>query len=123
MQVEDYQPYIDTIVQALVGLLVVFVLGVIAALRSKLEAFINARTTAAQRETLHKLAKEAMALSESAWASGNGDAKMLAAIRYVSQRAGELGIDISPETIRGAVEKAVMDYNVQVKAKTGGAQP
>lgn len=116
MDAIDYRPYINMIVEGLIGLLVLFVLGMIAMLRSKLNAFIAARTTAAQRDTLHKLAMEAAALAESAWGAGGGQDKMLAAFRYVSKRAGDYGIDVSPETIKATIEKAVLEYNAQ-KAK------
>jgi len=110
------QPYIDEIVQALVGLLVVLVMGVIAELRARLKRWIDARTTAAQRETLHKLAAEAAAFAESMYSTGGGREKLQQASQYVSERAAALGIPVKGETILAAIEAAVLEYNAKVKA-------
>lgn len=117
----NYQPYIDQVVQALVGLLVVFVGGVLASLRVKAMALLTARTSAAERETLAKLAQEGMALVEAKYKALDGPAKLDEAINYVTARIPWAHIDAA--TIRAAVEKAVLDYNAKVKgqsATTGG---
>jgi Phage holin protein (Holin_LLH). len=113
------QAYIDQVVQALVGLLVVFVLGVIASLRVKVNAWLASRTTAQQREILHRLATEGMALAEATYASLDGPAKLNRALQYVVERASAYGIDVSVETIRAAVEKVVLEYNSKVKSGEG----
>jgi LL-H family phage holin len=115
---EHLQPYISTIVEALIGLLVAFVLGVVAMLRTKVMAWLEARTTVAQRDTLHKLANEAMALIESTFKDSNGPEKLNQAINYVTARVAWTGEDAT--TIRAAVEKAVLDYNVKVKSGVSG---
>src|SRR4051794_22780363 len=116
MILEQLQPYITTVVEALLGLLVTSILGFIAVMRGKLNAWLEAHTTAAQRETLARLAGEAAALVESAWKEqGNGPQKMKQAIDYVMKRAAELGITLNIVSIQAAVEKAVQDYNAQVK--------
>jgi LL-H family phage holin len=119
MNNELLQPYITTVLQALISLLVLFIMGVIAMLRTKVEIWLAARTTAAQRETLHRLAAEAMALAESTYGSLDGPAKLNNALTYVTKRAADLGIDISPQTVRAAIEKAVLDYNAKLKPEKG----
>lgn len=117
------QNTIDTVLSALANHLLELIFAVLVAyavsLRNRFTAWLKARTTAAQRETLHKLAAEAMAYAESAIGKEAGMIKLNAAITYVSDRAAALGIKVSPESIQAAIEKAVLDYNAQVKG--GGA--
>jgi len=121
MSIEELNPYIVAVVQALVGLLAASLLAGIAVLRGKVDKWLEARTTAAQRETLHKLAAEAMALAESAYGHLQGDAKLNQACRYVSARLGDIGIDVKPESIRAAIEAAVLEYNAKVKPTASAA--
>lgn len=112
---EILQPYIEQIVQALIGLLVVFVIGIVTLLRTKVNAWLVARTTAAQRDALNRLAQEGMALAEATYKSMDGPAKLNKAIAYVSARIAWSNID--EDQIRAAVEKAVLDYNARVKGQ------
>jgi hypothetical protein len=114
---ELIQPYIGTIVDALVGVLVVFVLGIVAMLRVKVTAWLETRTTAQQREILHRLATEAMALAESEYKDRGGPAKLDAALMYVIDRAAKYGINVGMDSIRAAIEKAVLDYNARTKPR------
>ena len=110
---------LDEIVQALAGLLVTLLLIMIHALHARIKRWIDARTTIAQRETLYRLAGEAMALSETLYGQLGGDEKLNQACRYVSSRIAELGFAVKPETIRAAIERAVLEYNLQVQAAKG----
>ncbi|OUS70316.1 hypothetical protein B1748_29210 [Paenibacillus sp. MY03] len=114
---ENLQPYIDTIVQALVGLLVSFLLGVLAMLRGKVQEWLETRTTVQQRDILHRLAGEAAALAEATYKDAGGPEKMNAAFAYVLQRAAVIGISVERESVQAAIEKAVMDYNTKVKGE------
>jgi LL-H family phage holin len=118
----ELQPHIDTIVQALVGLLVVFVLGVISKLRVKIEAWLEARTSSTQREVLHRMANEAQALIEATMRSSEGQYKLQKAEAYVKDKLDQLGIQISLVEIRAAIEKAVQDYNQQKGVATDAGQ-
>lgn len=110
------QSYIDQIVQALTGLLVVLTLGVIASLRVRINAWLATRTSAQQREILHRLAAEGMALAE-AELHGIGSAdKLDAALQYALGRLRALGLKLDALTVRAAIEKAVLDYNAAAKA-------
>jgi len=114
------QVYLDEIVQALVGVLVTVLLFTIHELQSRVRKWIEARTTIEQRDTLYRLAGEAMALSETLYAQLGGEEKLNQACRYVTSRVAELGFTVQPETVRAAVEGAVLTYNAQVKAGSGG---
>jgi hypothetical protein len=117
MVLEILQPYIDGIVGALVGLLVTFVLGVIASLRVKITAWLESRTNLQQREILHRLAQEGMAYAESVYKEYGGDRKLKEALAYLLDRASDYGIEVGKDAIRAAIEKAVLDYNAKVKEK------
>lgn len=110
------QSYIDQIVQALVGLLVVLALGVIASLRGRISAWLAARTSAQERELLHRLAEEGMALAEAKLRGIGAAEKLDAALQYALGRLRGLGLKIDVLTVRAAIEKAVLDYNAVVKS-------
>lgn len=118
--IEQLQPYVLTVLQALMGLLVAMLLTGIAVMRKKAETWLESRTTAQQREILHKLAVEGAALIEATYEDAGGPAKLAGAFDYVSKRLHELGIEASSQTIQAAIEKAVQDFNA--KTKGGGSQ-
>lgn len=105
------QPYVSTIVEALVGLLAVGVLAGVASIKAKVVKFVESHTNAQQQTMLYGLAQEAAALAESSYVSGGGPEKLQAAVEYVSKQAGKIGLDVSPLAMRAAVEKAVMEFN------------
>lgn len=115
------QTYIDQIVQGLVGLLVVVVLGVVASLRVKVKAWLDARTTAQEREILHRLATEGMALVEAKADQLDAAKKLDTALQYVLARMNKVGINVDPITVKAAIEKAVLDYNAKIKGGGAGA--
>jgi len=117
---EHLQPYIDNIVGALVSLLVAFVLGVVAMLRVKVTAWLETRTSAQQREILHRLAQEGMALAENVYQGSGGPGKFNEAFMFVQSRADKYGIKLSRADIAAAIEKAVLDYNAKVKGGDAG---
>lgn len=104
------QPYLETVVQALVGLLVTVALVGIAAVQGKVQTWLAARTTAEQQAILHQLGAEAAAFAESAYKAGGGPEKLELALAYVSEKAGTIGLPVTPEGIRAVVEKAVLDF-------------
>ncbi|WP_168120955.1 phage holin, LLH family [Paenibacillus sp. HB172176] len=112
---ENLQPFIDAIVTALVGLLVTAILGLLAVLKSKIETWLTTKTSVQQREILTKLAGEGMAFAESIYEQAGGPQKLEAAYAYVLQHVEEIGIKINSNSIKAAIEKAVLDYNSHVK--------
>ncbi len=85
--------------------------------------YLTARRNDQQRETLHRIASEAAALAEAAFSDGNGPRKLSLAIGYAEEQCAGTGITASADTIRAAIEKAVMDYNAMVKPWSGLPAP
>lgn len=115
--IEAAQPYLTAIATAGLGLLATLLLAFIASLRTKLEAWVVARTSSAQRDLLHKLASEAYAWAEQQYGQGNGQAKLSEAVRYVLERLRLDKIGISAEDATAAVQKAWAELD----AKNRGA--
>jgi hypothetical protein len=109
------QPYLDSLVQALIGILVLFILAGLAAIRRKAETLLESKTTATQRQTIYHLAGEAFAYAEAVFKESNGPQKLDAAFGYLSSRLKGLGISIGETDIRAAIEKAVLEYNAKTK--------
>ncbi|TYP67709.1 phage holin, LLH family [Paenibacillus methanolicus] len=117
MQVLD--PYVSTIVEALIGALVTVIMGAIALLGRKINKWIDTRDSADQRAFLHRLAAEGMALAEAAYKDHGGQAKLNAAVNYVLDRAREYGLkSLTMDSVEAAIEKAVLDYNAKKKVLT-----
>jgi LL-H family phage holin len=114
------QPYIVPVLQALVGLLVTILIAAVVSLRQKINTWVESRTTAAQRESLHKFSLEAFAFAETVFKDSNGPEKLTAAYGYLSRRAKENGIKIDEAEIRAIIEKSVLDFNAGMKSKDGG---
>ncbi|MEB3103099.1 phage holin, LLH family [Ferviditalea candida] len=111
----DYQPYIQDIVQAVLGLAVTLVVYYISTLKKQAIVWLDAHTTANQRQTLHAVAQEAFSFAETVWAQYQGPQKMAAAIDYATQKLKGYGINVTQEEIRAAIEKAVLEYNTKAK--------
>lgn len=105
------QPYIDTIVTALIGLLVTLLLAGITAIRKKAEAWIEVRTTDQQRETLHKIAQEAYAFVEAQFRGSGSERKLEEAKAYLLHRLNTLGFSLTDEEIRAVIEKAWLEFS------------
>ncbi|WP_438431988.1 phage holin [Gorillibacterium sp. sgz500922] len=110
------EPYLETLVTALAGLLVTALLAVIATIRGKIDGWLAARTTAAEQQILHLVAKEACALAERLFIEQGGPEKMKQAIAYAAEEFRRKGIAVSPAKLEAAIEAAWLDY--RVKAST-----
>lgn len=107
---ELIQPYIDAVVTALIGLLAALLVAGITSVRKKVEAWLEARTTDQQREALHKIAQEAYALVEAQFKGSGAERKLEEAKGYLLQRLNALGISLTDEEIRAAIEKAWLEF-------------
>lgn len=114
---EQAQPYIISIVTALFGILATIITGSIQKAQKKAEAYYKAHTNEKDRELLHKIGKEAFAWAETIYKEYEGDVKLNKAYEYASDKLKSVGIDVSGDEIRAAIEKAVVDYKAQ---KAGG---
>ncbi|MCZ8518902.1 phage holin [Paenibacillus caseinilyticus] len=106
---ELVQPYLQTVLQALVSALALIVIAAVGGLRSKAEGWIETRTTVQQREKLHLIAKEGMALAEAVFKGAGGEAKLQEAEKYVLDHLADIGLNLTSTEIRAAIEKAVLE--------------
>ncbi|WP_088832652.1 phage holin [Paenibacillus tyrfis] len=111
----DFQPFISEAVQVIVGLVSLAAVTVFFKLKKHFIDWVDSKTTGQHRETLHRVAEEAFAIVETSMSGQKGDAKLNAAIDYVSKNLVEAGIQVQPTAIRAAIEKAVLMH----KAATG----
>lgn len=112
---EQAQPYIVSIVTALIGILATIVTGAIKKAQNKAEQYYKAHTNEKDRELLHKIGLEAFAWAETLYKEYEGDRKLQEAFAYASEKLKSIGVDVSGDEIRAAIEKAVVDYK-----KAGG---
>lgn len=114
---EQAQPYLATIVLALVGWATTVITGSIKKAQKRAEAYYNAHTNEKDRALLHKIGMEAFSWAEALYKEHDGDRKLEEAFGYASEQLNVLGVSVSGDEIRAAIEKAVVDYNAQ---KAGG---
>ncbi|MDY7993367.1 phage holin, LLH family [Paenibacillus polymyxa] len=114
--IENVQPYVNTIVTAAAGVLTAFVLGGLNKLKTKVNVWLEARTTAAQREVIHKVAGEAFALAQTAFKEAGGERKLQEALQYASLTLSSQGIIVSQVELKSAIEKAYLEYKAKTKA-------
>lgn len=109
--IEQIQPYVSTIVLAVVGLLAYVISGAINVVKVKAGAYFDAKLTAAQRELLHRIAGEAYAYAETAFKNAGGPAKLEEALKYASEQLKKRGINISNIELQSAIEKVWLDFS------------
>lgn len=113
--------FLNPVLQALLSFSAALVVAALVELRKHVLAWFAARTTAAQRETLHRLASEGFALAEQLYRDAGGPEKLRQALAYVERAASERNIKVEAATIRATVEHAVLQYNALTKeAKQNG---
>ncbi|MBE0340901.1 hypothetical protein E4V51_06375 [Paenibacillus sp. 28ISP30-2] len=122
--IENIQPYVNTIVTAAAGVLTAFVLGGLNKLKTKVNVWLEARTTAAQREVIHKIAGEGFAFAQTAFKEAGGERKLQEALQYASLTLTSQGIVVSKVELRSAIEKAYLEYKAKTKTVLASeAQP
>lgn len=112
---EQAQPYISSIIVAIFGLVATVIIGAVNKLKKKANDYFEANLTVKQRELLHKIAAEAYAYAESVYKDQGGDEKLNQAFNYVSSKLGDVGLNITAEEIRAAIEKAWVDNETKKK--------
>ncbi|MHB0865224.1 phage holin, LLH family [Paenibacillus sp. SEL3] len=78
--------------------------------------WLEARTTAAQREVIHKIAGEGFAFAQTAFKEAGGERKLQEALQYASLTLSSQGIVVSQAELRSAIEKAYLEYKAKTKA-------
>lgn len=104
---------VTIVVKALIGIATTLILFGLSQLQIKVNAWIEKQKVVKDRELLHKIASEGFAIAEQTLTGSN--AKFNAAFSYTSEMLGKAGVKISPDEMRAAVEKAVLDYNAKTK--------
>ncbi|KYG95672.1 phage holin, LLH family [Paenibacillus polymyxa] len=122
--IETVQPYVNTIATAAAGVLTAFILGGLNKLKTKVNVWLDARTTDAQREVIHKVSGEAFALAQTAFKEAGGERKLQEALQYASRTLTSQGIAVSQVELKSAIEKAYLEYKAKTKTVlTTEAQP
>ena len=94
---------------AAIGALVVLARGWLAELKAKATTYFEQRTNAEQRKLLALLGKEAFSFAETVYRELKGAQKMEAAIGYLEERAKTLGVNVTADEVRAAIEAAWME--------------
>ncbi|WP_025685985.1 phage holin, LLH family [Paenibacillus maysiensis] len=113
--IEAAQPYVVTIVTALIGLLATIATSALKKAQQKATEYYVSNTSVKDREFLHKVGVEAVAYAESVFKDFEGDKKLQEAIDYVIGRLRVMGLNVTEQEIRAVIEKAVQDYNANTK--------
>ncbi|MGW9531125.1 phage holin, LLH family [Paenibacillus terrae] len=121
--IESVQPYVTTIATATIGILTTFVLAGLNTVKGKANTWLEARTTAAQREVIHKVAGEGFAFAQTAFKQAGGERKLQEALQYASLTLSSQGIVVSQVELRSAIEKAYLEYKAKTKTVLAEAQP
>ncbi|MBE0335133.1 phage holin, LLH family [Paenibacillus sp. 23TSA30-6] len=121
--IEGVQPYVTTIATAAVGVLTTVILAGLNTVKVKVNTWLEARTTAAQREVIHKIAGEGFAFAQTAFKEAGGERKLQEALQYTTLRLAEQGITVSVVELRSAIEKAYLEYSSKTKAIVTESQP
>lgn len=109
--IEQIQPYVSTIVLAVVGLLATVILGAINLVKAKAGAYFDAKLTAAQRELLHRIAGEAYAYAETAFKNAGGPAKLEEALKYASEQLKKRGVSVSAVELQATIENTWLEFS------------
>ncbi|MFS1513410.1 phage holin, LLH family [Chengkuizengella sp. SCS-71B] len=112
---ELIQPYLETIVFALISVISTLVVAALIELRNKVLFWIQSKTNKEQRELLLKISEEAFSYAEKVFYQSKGPEKLDAAYDYASSKLGSLGIQFTKDEIKATIEKAVLEYNSKVK--------
>ncbi|MEK3851187.1 phage holin, LLH family [Paenibacillus sp. FSL R7-0340] len=115
--IETVQPYVSTIVTAILGVLTALVIAGLNTIKVKANTWIDARTTESQRVLLHKLAEEGFSLAKTAYKEEDGPKKLQEALSYVTGQLEQKGINLTSVEVQAAIEKAYLDYKAKSKQK------
>lgn len=89
--VDAAQPYVTTIVTAIVGALAAVLLSAVGTVKAKAVSYFESKLDATQRELLHKVASEAYAYAETVYKSAEGQAKLEQALDYATVQLSRKG--------------------------------
>ncbi|KAF6636523.1 hypothetical protein H6F38_04595 [Paenibacillus sp. EKM208P] len=102
--------YITTIALSVIGLVTIGALTLGTAVYRKVKPIYEARFSVEQRNRIGQLAQDAYAWVERNYA-GAGATKFHEAVKYLTVKAGQLGIVIKSEEVEAAIQKAWEEFN------------
>lgn len=118
---DQVQPQVSAIIIYIVGIMATVVLALLAMLKTRVSLWIDTKTSAAQRELLHKIANEAFAHAETMFSDQAGAKKLNEALIYASDKLGKIGIKVTMEELKAAIHEACLKYNAdKVKVLKNG---
>jgi hypothetical protein len=103
---EQLNEYVNQVILALLGLIVVLIKVWLDGLRKKAEAYLEAKTSEEQRKVIAALAEEAYAFAEAFAKQLDGPGKLNHAIDFLVRKAAKYGITVNSEDARAAIERA-----------------
>ncbi|MCC3380675.1 phage holin, LLH family [Paenibacillus farraposensis] len=121
--IETVHPYVSTIATAAIGVLTTIILAGLNTVKVKVNTWLEARTTAAQREVIHKIAGEGFAFAQTAFKQAGGERKLQEALQYATLRLAEQGVTVSVVELQAAIEKAYLDYKSKQKLIPSQTEP
>lgn len=98
-------PVILAVITALAGIVV----SAVYKGRDYVLNWIDSKTSNSERDLLHKVAAEAFAQAEALYLHLSGPARLQQAIAYASATLEQRGVQISPEEISAAINKAWLE--------------
>ncbi|WP_060862951.1 phage holin [Paenibacillus riograndensis] len=111
---DQVQPQVATVVVTLIGIGATVAVSMLALLQRKVKVWLASKTSLAERELIHKIASEAYAFAEKEFKTLGGPTKLSEAYNYASKLLDNAGLNIAPEEIKAAIEKAVLEYKKAV---------
>ncbi|MBE3555564.1 MAG: hypothetical protein IMW91_00570 [Firmicutes bacterium] len=102
------QPLIDNVVYELVSLFVAAILGVAV---PWLRQLVNSHLSQSAQSLINEIADEAYAFAEQVYGDLNGSEKLSHAMNYAIGKLNRLGLSITPEELRAAIERAWLAHN------------
>lgn len=109
--IEQLQGALSVIVLALITSLAGIIITFIYTARDRFMKWLESKTTESQRNTLWKIAQEAFARAEAAGITEKGAAKLDYAYDYAAKKLLNVGIHVTVDEIKAAIEKACLEHN------------
>lgn len=110
-------PYLNDILLALFSLITTVIVVMFYELRRRVLEWFDSRNNLKHQEYLEHLAEQAFSFVEQTMKDAPSQAKLHEAIRFVSERLEDKGINLKTSDIWAAIEKAVLNYNSKTKGE------
>lgn len=117
-------PDLNQIGSLLLEILCLIVVFILVEVRNLLTKWFLTHTTSQQRETIHRVAGEAVSFARLEYAALDGPAKMAAAVAYLSSwLKNQKGWNVTPDEVKAIIQKAYDDYKALTTQPAPADQP